>query len=157
MKTRFFFPVVAMIAFATVNNAAAFKVGGTTPRIEVASVEKVDARAGAETSVCGVRQSGLSGFTSGTEADAKAGAEVARRLNVNAKAESGFLAILQKGIDTKTGAEVAAIRTRDKVDVKLAKLVNGHYDATLATKGWLDSKENAKLAFKLKKLPILHL
>lgn len=34
MKTGFFFPVVAMIAFATVTNAAALKVGGTRPRVE---------------------------------------------------------------------------------------------------------------------------
>ncbi|MCQ2231537.1 MAG: hypothetical protein MJZ30_06780 [Paludibacteraceae bacterium] len=78
MKTRFFFPVVAMIAFATVTNAAAFKLGGNTPRVEVASVEKVDARAGVETSVCGA---GLSGLTSGFEC----GAEVAMRMDAGAK------------------------------------------------------------------------
>ena len=73
MKTRFFFPVVAMIAFATVTNAAAFKVGGNTPRVEVASVEKVDARAGAETSVLGTS---LSGLTSGYACGAKTSLQV---------------------------------------------------------------------------------
>ncbi len=81
-----------MIAFATVTNAAAFKVGVNEPGLEVASVEKVDARAGvetsvlgaslkvlecgAETSVCGTRQKGLTSVLAcGAEMDAKAGAE----------------------------------------------------------------------------------
>ncbi|MCQ2231539.1 MAG: hypothetical protein MJZ30_06790 [Paludibacteraceae bacterium] len=89
MKTRFFFPVVAMIAFATVTNAAAFKLGGNTPRVEVASVEKVDARAGVETSVLGTS---LSGLTSGLAC----GAEVARRMD--AGAETSVCGAGQKGI-----------------------------------------------------------
>ncbi len=131
MKTRFFFPVVAMIAFATVTNAAAFKLGGNAPRVEVASVEKVDARAGAETSVCGTRLSGLASvFTSGAEmdikvdkrvdfrmdVDAKAGAELARRMDVDAKAgtKAGVFGERQKGLTSglacgaKTSLQVAA-------------------------------------------------
>lgn len=120
-----------MIAFATVTNAAAFKVGGNTPRVEVASVEKVDARAGVETSVCGARLSGLASvFTSGAEmdikvdkrvdfrmdVDAKAGAELARRMDVDAKAgtKAGVCGARQKGImsgfecGAKTSLQVAA-------------------------------------------------
>ncbi len=116
MKTRFFFPVVAMIAFATVNNAAAFKVGGTTPRMEVASVEKVDARAGAETSVCGERLKGLtsvlacgaetsvcgtrfSGLTSGFKTSAEA--------SVCGERQKGLTSVLACGAETSI--QVAAV------------------------------------------------
>ena len=130
MKTRFFFPVVAMIAFATVTNAAAFKLGGNTPRVEVASVEKVDARAGAETSVLGTS---LSGLTSGLAC----GAEVARRMDAGAETSvcgaglSGLASVFTSGaemdikvdkrvdfrmdVDAKAGAELAR---RMDVDAK---------------------------------------
>ncbi|MCQ2225142.1 MAG: hypothetical protein MJZ14_05390 [Paludibacteraceae bacterium] len=100
MKTRFFFPVVTMIAFATVTNAAALKLGVNEPGVEVASVEKVDARAGAETSVLGAR---LSGLTSGFEC----GAEVARRMD--AGAETSVCGTKQSGLMSgyACGAEVA--------------------------------------------------
>ncbi len=109
MKTRFFFPVVAMIAFATVTNAAAFKLGVNESGVEVASVEKVDARAGVETSVFGTRFSGL---TSGLAC----GAEVAKRMDVGVKAgaETSVCGAGQKGLTSgfecgaKTSLQVAA-------------------------------------------------
>ncbi|MCQ2231547.1 MAG: hypothetical protein MJZ30_06830 [Paludibacteraceae bacterium] len=126
MKTRFFFPVVAMIAFATVTNAAAFKLGVNESGVEVASVEKVDARAGVETSVLGARLSGLASvFTSGAEmdikvdkrvdfrmdVDAKAGAELARRMDVDAKAgtKASVCGAGQKGLTSgfECGAETS--------------------------------------------------
>ena len=107
MKTRFFFPVVAMIAFATVTNAAAFKLGGNTPGVEVASVEKVDARAGVETSVFGTRFSGL---TSGLAC----GAEVARRMDAGAETsvcgekQSGLTSIIRLASGAEKGIQFVA-------------------------------------------------
>ncbi len=108
MKTRFFFPVVAMIAFATVTNAAAFKLGVNEPGVEVASVEKVDARAGVETSVLGTS---LSGLTSGYAC----GAEVAKRMDVDAKAiaKVSVCGAGQKGLTSgfECGAETSIHET----------------------------------------------
>ncbi|MCQ2232706.1 MAG: hypothetical protein MJZ30_12750 [Paludibacteraceae bacterium] len=124
MKTRFFFPVVAMIAFATVTNAAAFKLGVNESGVEVASVEKVDARAGvetsvlgtslsgltsglacgAETSVCGTRLSGLASvFTSGAEMDIKVDKRVDFRMDVDAKA--GAELARRMDVDAKAGTK----------------------------------------------------
>ncbi len=108
MKTRFFFPVVAMIAMTTtVANAAAFKLGGNTPRVEVASVEKVDARAGVETSVLGTS---LSGLTSGLAC----GAEVARRMDAGAETsvcgekQSGLTSIIRLASGAEKGVQFVA-------------------------------------------------
>lgn len=119
-----------MIAFATVTNAAAFKLGVNESGVEVASVEKVDARAGVETSVLGAR---LSGLTSGYAC----GAEVARRMDAGAETSvcgaglSGLASVFTSGaemdikvdkrvdfrmdVDAKAGAELAR---RMDVDAK---------------------------------------
>ena len=118
-----------MIAFATVTNAAAFKLGGNTPRVEVASVEKVDARAGAETSVlgtslkvlecgaetsvCGTRLSGLASvFTSGAEMDIKVDKRVDFRMDVDAKA--GAELARRMDVDAKAGTKAGVCGERQK-------------------------------------------
>ena len=53
MKTRFFFPVVAMMAFMTVTNAAVVKVDVNIPRVEAVSINNIDAE---EAALFGVRQ-----------------------------------------------------------------------------------------------------
>ena len=55
MKTRFFFPVVAMMAFMTVTNAAVVKVDVNIPRVEAVSINNID-----EAALFGVRQNGRS-------------------------------------------------------------------------------------------------
>ncbi len=139
MKTRFFFPVVAMIAFATVTNAAAFKLGGNTPRVEVASVENVDARAGVETSVCGAGQKGLTSvWACGAEMDAKAGAETS--------VLGTSLKVLECGAETSVcGTRLSGLASvftsGAEMDIKVDKRVDFRMD--------VDAKAGAELARRM--------